>query len=145
MRRTLLALSALALLAFAIPVLAGSDAKGKTEAAKAEAKAAVNKTVHGEVIDTGCYLAHEAKGEKHIGCATKCIAGGMPMGLLTAEGTLYLLTMNHDNADPYNKLKDMAGKMVNVTGPVLERSGMKGIEVIEFKPVAAALAPAGSK
>ncbi len=96
------------------------------------------KTLTGELVDTGCYLDHGAHGEKHIGCATKCIAGGMPMGLLTKDGTLYLLTLNHENADPYNQLKEMAGKMVSVTGAVMTRSGMKGIDVTEAKLVAEA-------
>jgi hypothetical protein len=62
------------------------------------------------------------------------------MGILTSQGTLYLLTMDHSNADPYNKLKEMAGKTVAVTGVVSERSGMKGVDVTDFKLVAAAKA-----
>lgn len=98
-------------------------------------------TITGEVVDTGCYLAHGARGEKHFSCATKCIGNGMPMGLLTADGRLYLLTLDHDNPDPYNKLKDMAGKNVAVTGSVIERSGMKGIDVTDAKLAAAVPAP----
>jgi len=89
------------------------------------------KTLTGELVDTGCYLGHAAKGEKHISCASKCLASGMPMGLLTADGTLYLITLNHENHDPYNKLKSMAGKNVKVTGTVMTRSGMKGIDVTD--------------
>lgn len=100
---------------------------------KAEHKAEPPKSLTGEVVDTGCYLGHAARGEKHLSCATKCILGGMPMGLLTADDTLYLLTMNHDNADPYQKLKEMAGKTVTVTGAVMMRGGMKGIDVASFK------------
>ena len=99
--------------------------------------AGTQKTVTGEVVDLGCYLGHGAKGEKHISCATKCIDQGMPMGLLTSNGTLYLITLDHDNADPYTGLKAMAGKHVSITGKVLSRSGMKAIEASEFKPMAA--------
>uniref|UniRef100_A0A832I4C6 Uncharacterized protein n=1 Tax=Eiseniibacteriota bacterium TaxID=2212470 RepID=A0A832I4C6_UNCEI len=95
-------------------------------------------TVTGEVVDLGCYLGHAAVGEKHASCATKCIAGGMPMGLLTADGKLYLLTMNHDNADPYQQLKSLAAKKVTVTGMLMERSGMKGLDVTAVKAPAAA-------
>ena len=94
-------------------------------------------TLSGEVVDTGCYLAHEAKGEKHVECASKCINNGMPMGILTSKGSLYLVTLNHDNADPYNKLKTMAGQKVTVVGTVSERSGMKGIDVTEIKTATA--------
>jgi hypothetical protein len=97
----------------------------------------VKKTVTGEVVDMGCYLGHGAKGEGHIACATKCINNGMPMGLLTSDGKLFLLTMNHDNPDPYNKIKEMAGKTVAVTGASMARSGVIAIDVSDFKPVAA--------
>jgi hypothetical protein len=95
---------------------------------KGAAEKTVSKSVTGEVIDMGCYLAHGAKGEKHVSCATKCLAQGMPMGVLTSNGTLYLVTLDHENADPYNSLKDMAGKQVTVTGGLLNRNGMKAIE-----------------
>ena len=88
----------------------------------------VKKTVTGEVVDMGCWLGHAARGEKHISCATKCLNQGMPMGLLTSNGTLYLVTLDHDNADPYNNLKGMAGKSVSVTGELLTRSGMRAVE-----------------
>lgn len=101
------------------------------------ASAGPTKTITGEVVDTGCYLAHSARGAKHVACANKCIAGGMPMGLLTSDGTLYLLTLDHDNADPFNQLKGMAGKTVAVTGTVISRGGMKGIDVTGAKLVAA--------
>ena len=89
---------------------------------------AVTKSITGEVIDMGCWLGHAARGEKHISCATKCLNEGMPMGLLTSNGTLYLVTLDHDNADPYNNLKSMAGKNATVTGELLTRSGVKAIE-----------------
>ena len=124
---------AILLVALVFPVAAAAATatahQGHTAAHKAEAP----KTMTGELVDTGCYLGHGARGEKHVECATKCINAGMPMGLLTSDGMLYLLTMNHDNADPYNQLKTMAGKTVSVTGAVMTRSGMKGIEVASFK------------
>jgi len=96
--------------------------------------AGARKTITGEVVDMGCYLGSGERGAKHMSCATKCINQGMPMGILTSTGALYLVTMNHDNVDPYNDLKAMAGKTVNVTGTVMTRSGMQGIDVTEFKP-----------
>ena len=105
--------------------------------AKAKAKPAAKMTLKGELVDMGCYMGHEAKGEKHMGCATKCIANGMPMGLLTADGKLYLITLDHDDADPYNQCKDWASKQVTLTGPVSERSGMRSIDVTAAQLVAA--------
>jgi len=93
-------------------------------------------TTTGEIVDMGCYLGHVARGADHRECALQCLSGGMPMGLITSQGALYLLTMNHDNPDPYNKLKTMAGKTVVVTGMVMTRNGMKGIDVAGFKTLA---------
>jgi len=94
----------------------------------------VTKSIRGEVVDMGCWLGHAARGEKHISCATKCLNQGMPMGLLTTNGTLYLVTLDHDNADPYNSMKSMAGKQVTVTGELLTRSGTKAIEASQVQP-----------
>lgn len=83
----------------------------------------------GEIVDMGCYLAHGATGEDHKSCALKCIAGGMPMGLLVEDGTVYLLNMNHDNADPFNEAKDLAAEMVKITGALQNRGGIQAIDV----------------
>ena len=116
----------LMLAAYALPVTAHEGHHNPGEKV-------VTKTITGEVVDMGCYLGHGARGEKHVSCATKCLNQGMPMGLLTSNGTLYLVTLDHDNADPYNSLKDMAGKDVTVTGGLLTRSGMKAIEASTVK------------
>jgi hypothetical protein len=93
-------------------------------------------TVVGEIVDAGCYLGHAARGADHVDCAKQCILGGMPMCILTGEGVVYLLTMNHDNPDPYNKLKAMAGKRVSVTGVQMSRGGMKAIDVGSIRAMA---------
>jgi type 1 fimbria pilin len=100
-------------------------------------------TISGELVDMGCYVAHASKGEKHAECALKCVAGGMPMGLLTSKGQLYLMTMDHANADPYNKAKEWAGKQIKVTGAVNTRQGVKTIDVSAAELVATAAKQAG--
>ena len=135
--RRLIALSAVvALLALGA---AAHAACGPAKAAPAAAaKAAPAGTLKGELVDTGCYIAHEAKGEKHVSCASKCIANGMPMGILTADGTLYLITRDHDITDPYEQAKKMAGSQVEATGTIAERGGMKSIDLPAIKLMAAA-------
>ena len=83
----------------------------------------------GEIVDMGCFLDHGAKGEKHQECAAKCIAGGMPMGLLLEGDMLFLLTPNHENADSFEAAKDMAAKKVKITGKLISRGSVKAIEV----------------
>jgi hypothetical protein len=130
------------------PAKAASSEKSE-KAGKKDAKAAVasgekaadkamkTASVTGEIVDTGCYIARGATGEKHASCAAKCIASGQPMGLLTEDGVLYLITLNHESPDAYNGLKEMAAKKVVVTGVKGERSGMKAIDAVAFKPVEA--------
>jgi hypothetical protein len=95
---------------------------------KAEAK---TQTIKGEVVDLMCYLDHGAKGEKHKGCATKCIKSGGPVGLLTADDQLYLVVGDHK---PMNdELADKAAQVVTLKGKVVERNGMKMIENAELE------------
>lgn len=136
MKRILSACLAVAVLLFAAGAVAraaekAADKKATPAAAKKAAPAPERKpmTMQGELVDMGCYMDHGAKGAGHKECGTKCIAGGMPMGLLTAEGKLFLLTLNHDNPDPYMKLKTLAGDMVSVTGKVLQGHGMLALDV----------------
>jgi len=141
MKRTITALALAAV--FGTWTYASAHEMHKHEGASGSKAAAA--TVVGEVVDAGCYLGHAERGADHVDCAKQCIAGGMPMCLLTKEGELYLLTMNHDNADPYTKLKDMAGKTVSVTGMVMSRRGMKAIDVSAMKLVAVRNDARGSK
>lgn len=136
MRKAWLGLGLLALLSWSLPVLAQDESEHEPEAV----------TIKGEIVDLGCYLGHGAKGAEHKGCALKCIAGGMPMGLLTEDGQLYLLTMSHADADPFNAAKDLAAETVNVTGAVHESNGMLSLEVtaVERPKTQKKSTPAGS-
>lgn len=93
------------------------------------------KTIKGEVLDMACYMASGAHGEDHKGCATACIKGGSPMGVLTSDGQVYLLVENHDKKDAYAETKNHAGEQVEVTGTVADKGGVKGIVVSEMKAV----------
>ena len=123
MKRTTLILTvaiAAACLAFALGTALAADvhAGGKPT------------TLSGELVDMGCYISHMAKGEKHADCAAKCVSGGMPMGVLTSSGKLYLLTMDHANPDAYNKAKDFAGKQVKITGPTARIATIPQVNVV---------------
>jgi len=118
--------------ALAVVVLAMVAVNGLASGQPAKT-AAKTLTVKGEIVDLGCYLGHGARGADHKGCATKCIASGMPFGLLTADGKLYVLTLNHDNPDPYNKCKEMAAATVVVTGTPMQRNGVMAVDVVDVK------------
>ena len=87
-------------------------------------------TVKGEVIDMVCYLDHGAMGAKHADCAKKCISGGLPVGLRTEDGKVYLLVGEHK---PLNEeLADHAAKTISVRGKVVSRDGYHMIENAEI-------------
>jgi hypothetical protein len=68
-------------------------------------------------------------GAKHAECALKCASNGMPLMIMGKDGKAVLLTPNHDNPDPYNQLKTLAGSTATVTGTVAERGGVKALDV----------------
>lgn len=48
-------------------------------------------TLRGEVVDLGGYLVdRERIGEEYAARAREAIAAGLPVGILTSDGTLYL-------------------------------------------------------
>ena len=87
-------------------------------------------TVKGEIVDLACYLGHGARGEGHRMCAETCLKNGEPMGLLTADGAVYLLLAPHDNATAFEQAKSYAADQVSVTGPLAEKAGIKAISVM---------------
>jgi hypothetical protein len=87
-------------------------------------------TVTGEVLDMACYLDHGAHGEGHASCAEKCISSGLPVGLKSANGTVYLLIGQHMPAN--KELAPYAAKTITVKGKFVSRDGMNLLENIEI-------------
>ena len=81
------------------------------------------------VVDTGCYMSHNSKGEKHESCATACAKAGVPLALLDeASGTLYIpVASDHKNQNA--KLMPFIEKKVTVTGTLIEKGGVKGFVI----------------
>ena len=123
MKKTLLSLSLLALLAAA--GVAGTAAADHHEGSWT-----------GEVVDLACYVANGAKGSDHAGCAKSCVKNGQPMGLLTDDGTLVLLAADHKDGAAYEALKDLAGDQAIVSGTLAEKDGMKVVTVTGSKAAA---------
>ena len=86
-------------------------------------------TINGLVVDTGCYVSHNTRGEKHVNCATACAKAGVPLAILDDKsGTLYLpVAVNHKNQN--NQLLPFIEKRVKVTGTLFDKNGMKGIGI----------------
>ncbi len=130
MKRILGAFLVLTVALFTFGALAqAANTPKAAEHSEHHAAAAASKTVTGEIVDLSCYLGHGAKGAGHKECAAQCVANGGPMGLLTDKGMLYILTMNHENADAFNDAKKHAGDKVKITGPVSMKNATRALEV----------------
>jgi hypothetical protein len=90
-------------------------------------------SVEGEIIDMACYVSQEAKGPDHAGCAKRCVKAGQPMGLLTDDGTVYVLYASHKDGAAFEAAKEHAGTKVQISGKLSTMSGIKGIEVATVK------------
>ena len=93
-----------------------------------EKSAGKEMTVSGEVVDVACYLMGDAKGPDHAKCAAACAKNGSALGILTADGKLYvsLLPDDHKN-NPNHLLIDHVGHTVEAKGLVRTKGGVQGI------------------
>jgi hypothetical protein len=94
------------------------------------AKTGQETTVTGEILDMACYLDHGAQGAKHADCAKTCISSGLPVGIKTADGTVYLLIGEHKPAN--DKLAEYAAKTVTLKGKLVTRDGINLLENVEI-------------
>ncbi|MFN8543272.1 MAG: hypothetical protein U0807_03590 [Candidatus Binatia bacterium] len=92
-------------------------------------------TLSGEVIDMACYLPHPetGRGPSHRKCADTCAKKGIPIGILTDDGQVYLLLEDHESPKAYAQLKDKAAEKVSVEGEKVTRGGVQGFVVETLK------------
>ena len=86
-------------------------------------------TVQGEIIDMACYMAKGSRGAAHKACAQMCAKKGVPIGVLTDAGDVYLLLDDHNNPDPYDSAKKLAGERAEVSGKKFSKQGVASIVV----------------
>jgi hypothetical protein len=95
-------------------------------------------TATGEIIDLSCYFQLGKHGEKHKSCGTKCITANQPIGLLTKNGTVYMLMEEeHDpRRDGQTALRQAAidhfAHIMEVSGTEASHGGFKAIYVQGF-------------
>ena len=89
----------------------------------------------GEIVDFSCYLQLGKHGEAHRSCGQKCVLNGQPIGLLTKDGTLYMLMPEeHDprrdgGVDAKASASEHMGQIVEVSGTEASVAGYRGIYV----------------
>jgi hypothetical protein len=92
-------------------------------------------TVVGEIVDLSCYLQVGKRGDKHRDCGQKCAEQGQPVGLLTEDGSLFILmdeehNPRRDGLTNFRKaaIENMA-YIVTVHGTFSEVAGQKALYV----------------
>ncbi len=93
--------------------------------------------VTGEIIDTWCYFSgvmggpDAVVGSAHHTCAMWCAAGGIPVGMLTPDGTVYMVVKWEGNTDLADgqALLDVQSHMIKAKGMAYERDGINYIFV----------------
>ncbi|WP_193345391.1 hypothetical protein [Jannaschia sp. CCS1] len=96
-------------------------------------------TIRGEVIDTWCYFSgvmggpDAVQGTAHHTCAIWCSAGGIPVGLLGEDGTVYMiLAIGGDDQSASGQTQlELASHDITVTGQVFARDGLNYLVVEE--------------
>lgn len=89
-------------------------------------------TVKGEVLDMTCYIAQNLSGPQHAQCARECIRRGLPAGIKTEAGKIYLLTGKP--GDSVNaELADYAAQIVTIRGKETARDGFAQLQVEEIR------------
>ncbi len=105
-------------------------------------------TYRGEIVDYYCYIEKGLTGPMHKACGTRCVAGDICMGLLTTDGALYMISVNHLRAmdplafrtipDPFTSCRSWIAEKVELSGYAMERKGQKIIEIMDVKKLSGA-------
>ena len=85
--------------------------------------------ITGEVVDTACWIGHNAKEPDHIKCAAMCARNGIPLAILDVDSDMLYLPIATDHKNPNTKLMDFIGSKARVAGNVIQKSGIKGIVI----------------
>jgi hypothetical protein len=111
----------------AIAILIVAIAASADDAKPADAP----QSIRGEIVDTHCYLSRGARGAEHAGCGNACISRDVPAGLLTEDGTLYLL-LNEKSSSVKEKVAGKVGKTVVARGRIVERNGLRAFQLVSI-------------
>lgn len=93
--------------------------------------------VKGEMIDTWCYYSgvmgspESVTGTAHHTCALWCSAGGIPVGLLAEDGTVYMVLKieDEDQSAGGDTQLSLASHTIEADGMLYERDGLKYLVV----------------
>lgn len=89
-------------------------------------------TVTGAVVDLSCRFADKPQfGPDHLPCAEMCAKAGVPFGILTEDGKLYLPAVHGENANA--GLMAYLEQQVTATGKVWPAGGAYRIQITKLE------------
>jgi hypothetical protein len=101
-------------------------------AADGAAPAAQDMTITGEVVDLSCYMESGARGADHKACAVACMEAGNAVGIVDANGSVYL-AMGTEKKPAKDVLKGRMAATVTVTGKLIKKGGLQAIYITSVK------------
>lgn len=110
-------------LALAMLAVTGNPASAQMQPAPTE-----QVEIQAQVVDMSCKLVYNLSGDMHKECAEVCADKGIPLGLLTADGTFYLpVSAAMPGTGSNEQLRPYAEQTVTVKGKKVKRAGMNSI------------------
>ncbi|MDP3722167.1 MAG: hypothetical protein Q8R91_01550 [Candidatus Omnitrophota bacterium] len=87
-------------------------------------------TIKGELVDSLCYVAMNAKGAGHKQCAMDCAKAGIPISMLEdGTGKLYTVLPKEDKTGYPASVITRMGETVTLTGDLYEQGGVRYVTV----------------
>lgn len=108
-------------------VLMPAAANAQQMGAKPEGKEV---TVTGVVVDVSCKFGQGLTGAEHRMCAQVCADRGIPLAILTDDGTLYIPASAAMPGEGQNaRLKEFAEQRVTVRGKAFKAGGAQALQI----------------
>ena len=93
--------------------------------------------VRGEIIDTWCYFSgvmggpDSVVGSAHHTCALWCAAGGIPVGVLAEDGTVYMVLKyeGDDHVTGGDTILEVQSNLISADGLLYQRDGINYLVV----------------
>ena len=87
-------------------------------------------TIQGELVDSLCYVAMNAKGKGHKQCAIDCAKAGIPISILEeGTGKLYTVLPAKDKTGYPESVVNKMGETVTLKGDLYENGGNRYVTV----------------
>ncbi len=112
------------------PVAVWAQGEHEREHDHAHGKGVQEITIKGELVDSLCYVAMNAKGAGHKQCAIQCAKAGIPISMLEdGTGKLYTVLPKEDKTGYPESVISHMGETVTLKGDLYENGGNRYVTV----------------